>query len=283
VILAKVEPEYRAIHRIADRLAPEMRQAFLRAVKLLRERLDVTRLRELLNRGDQGELGAFWQAFEQEVGPELRAPIREAVMQTGERTGRQFGLRFDMTNPRAITAIDNLAATLIHDITLESREAIRAVLRAGFNEGVTVPDMARRIRGSVGLNARSALAVENFRAAQLDQGIDPEVVDERADRYAQRLLRQRATNIARTETMAASNLGQQAVWQEAQHEGLIGAATRIWITTPDDRLCEICEPMDGQVRGLNEPFITGEGFSVDLPPAHPQCRCAVGLNVESPV
>jgi len=277
MIVAKAV-DYRTLHRIADRLAPAMRDAFLQAVRELRAKIDPTRLQELLERGDQGDLGAFWRAFEQEVGPTLRTPISEGILRSGQRTGQSLGMAFDLTNPRAVEAIDRQATQLIHDITQESRAAIRQVLREGFNEGVTIDEMARRIRGSIGLTSRQAQAVENFRAGQLDQGIDPELVERRASAYGQRLLRQRATNIARTETIAASSAGQQAAWQEAQAQGYLGAASRVWIVTPDDRLCEnICAPMEDQVRGMNEPFTTGEGFTVMYPPAHPQCRCAVAL------
>jgi len=64
-------------------------------------------------------------------------------------------------------------------------------------------------------------------------------------------------------------------------KGLIDAeqTVRVWIITPDDRLCDICEAIptlnpDGV--GLDEPFLTPEG-PVDDPPAHPRCRCATGL------
>lgn len=274
------EPEYLVLHRIADRLAPAMRDAFLEAVKALRAKIDPTRLQELLLRGDRGDLGAFWRAFEADVAPVLRGPISEALLRAGQQTGQRFGMSFDLTNPKAINAIDLHAATLIQGITQESRAAIVAVLRQGFLNGLPVDEMARRIRGSIGLSARYATAVETYRQAQLDQGVDPEVVDQRADRYAQRLLRDRAENIARTETLAAANSGQQTAWEEAQRQGYLGDSARVWIVTPDDRLCDnICAPMDGQIRGMNEPFITGEGDAVMTPPAHPQCRCAVGLAV----
>lgn len=272
---AKADP---ATIRIADRLAPEMRQAFLRAVKKLRDKIDLSRLRELLDRGDQGDLGAFWDAFEQEVTPELRPAIREVFLQAAQRTGAPLDLRFDITNPRAVEAINTQAATLIRDITMTSRDAIRAVLREGFQRGVPVPEMARRIRSSIGLSERYARAVDRYRQGQLDAGVAPGKVAERSDRYANRLLRLRATTIARTETIAASAAGQHAAWQEAKAQGLLSGGKRRWIVTPDESLCpNICEPMDGQERGLEEAFTTGQGDSVMHPPAHPACRCAVGL------
>jgi hypothetical protein len=41
---------------------------------------------------------------------------------------------------------------------------------------------------------------------------------------------------------------------------------RVWITTPDDRLDEECEALDGMEAPLNEPFENG----LMSPPLHPQ-------------
>lgn len=280
-LLNKAAPlHYRTVHRIADSLAPQMRKAFLNAVEELRGRIDLNRLAELLDQGNAMQLDAFWAEFEASVAPTLRPAIREAFMETAQRSARTFGMAFDLTNPKAVEAIDLQAGQLIRNITAESRAAIREVLRRGFQQGRTVDQMAVEIRQSIGLTERGAGAVSNYRQAQLDAGVDELVVERRAQRYAQRLLNQRAETIARTETLAASNRGQQAVWEEAARGGTLPPdAQRVWIVTPDDRLCEdICMPMEDQVRGLNEPFITGDGQSVMTPPAHVQCRCAVGLS-----
>ena len=56
---------------------------------------------------------------------------------------------------------------------------------------------------------------------------------------------------------------------------------RVWVLTPDDRLCEICSAIpdlnpDGV--GLEETFDTDLG-PVLSPPVHPNCRCAVSLEI----
>ena len=46
------------------------------------------------------------------------------------------------------------------------------------------------------------------------------------------------------------------------------------MTAEDDLVDrEICEPLDGQEAALDEPFDGG----IFRPPAHPNCRCSVGL------
>jgi hypothetical protein len=53
---------------------------------------------------------------------------------------------------------------------------------------------------------------------------------------------------------------------------------RAWIVTPDDKICDFCEALDGQAVALDEPFVSDEYGEVDTPPLHPQCRCTMGLD-----
>ena len=74
---------------------------------------------------------------------------------------------------------------------------------------------------------------------------------------------------------AALNQGQQALWDEAADQGVIddGEFLKTWLTAPDDRLCPICEELEGESVEMSGDFSIG----VSQPPAHPQCRCATGL------
>lgn len=83
----------------------------------------------------------------------------------------------------------------------------------------------------------------------------------------------RAETYVRTEVASAYGL--------QMSEGLFAARQilpdlqRRWCT--DGSGCpRICQPMDGQVVALEEPFIDGMGGTVDDQPAHPRCRCRVG-------
>ena len=166
-----------------------------------------------------------------------------------------------------------------------------------FVDGIEPRVAARQIAEVIGLTPRDAEAVVALRA-KLEaagpgtlvkagkvriripaDGIDAELIDLRVSQYAGRLLRARALNIARTETLAAANAGQTELWRAAETSGLLQpGATRVWLVTPDDRLCKECMEMDGQVRGLNQPFTSSGGAEIDSPPLHSSCRCATGLN-----
>lgn len=283
-MIAKADVSYRTLHRIADRLTPEMRRAFLRAIQDVKDALDVKALEELLAQNPTSlDRSAVWRALEDELASSMRPSIRDAVLRTGNASA-VAGMRFDLTNPHAVRAIEHQGAQLVTQVTEESRAAIRNLVSQSFSDGVPVPELARRIRQHIGLTERYSQAVETYRAEQIDRYGETRG-NARADKYAATLLRSRAENIARTEVISAASAGQQASWLEAQTQGLLPAGQqRTWTTTPDERLCpNICEPMDGQVRGMAEPFITGEGDAVMYPPAHPSCRCAVVLATEEDI
>lgn len=191
-----------------------------------------------------------------------------------------MGFRFDRTNEEAVRWAQGHAARLVIDISAQTRQAINAVVVRMFRDGIPPDAAARILKAIVGLHPRYALAVDNRRRALMAQGVDLEKVEFHVKQYAARLERQRASTIARTEAITASNAGQHELWQQARATGLLEGdrVQREWLVAADERLCEICEPVPGNGPvGLDEPFRLGDGDEVLYPPAHPQCRCAVRL------
>lgn len=82
----------------------------------------------------------------------------------------------------------------------------------------------------------------------------------------------RADLIARTEIMDAANQGFLQGLSQAQDAGLLPEdATKQWIATSG--CCDECDDLDGEEVLLDEDFSSGD----DSPPAHPRCRCALGV------
>lgn len=148
---------------------------------------------------------------------------------------------FDVTAPSALAWVQAHAAETIQGIADTTREDIRAAIEESFSQQFDVEELTNRIEEIIG-------------------------DDERAD------------NIARTETMTASNAGQQEAWNQAVEDGLLtGNEEQEWIVTPDDRLCPECDALDGARAKIGEPFISKTGDQYDGAPAHPRCRCVLGL------
>ncbi len=227
-----------------------------------------------------------------------------------------FSFEFDKINPEATRWAAEESATEVTGIDQKSRDAVtsqlRKVIAGGFADGITLRRLARQIRRIVGLTAAQQRAVTNLivrlqnanggtlvRAGLLPTtepgvgrssikvrvppgGASAELIERVASRYANLLLNKRALLIARTETIRAANEGQRQLWLQSRAKGLIPSGVkRIWLITPDDRLCPVCRGMAGQVRPLNEPFDTGRYGLVMGPPAHPAGRCATALAVTS--
>jgi SPP1 gp7 family putative phage head morphogenesis protein len=178
--------------------------------------------------------------------------------------------RFDGKNEAARAAVDKYTRNYVWRISKQTRAAINLIVERSIREGIAPLDAARLIRQVVGLNASQANAVMNYRVELLADGVDLERAARQVARYADRLLRERAITIARTEVMGALNAGSQETWRQAREKGLLSAnAVKEWMVTPDELLCEICAPLAGQRVPLDGTFSTGQ----TQPPAHPRCRC----------
>ena len=162
---------------------------------------------------------------------------------------------------------------------------IRRVIALDLAASMTVDEIAADLVDLhvLGLDPKRSQAVERLRASMLRQQRPPSLIKTTIQRYADRLLRQRARSIARHEVLSALNEGQQLSWEQAADTGVVnrGTATRVWITTPDDRLCPFCVPQEGNEAKLGEDYVLrppAVGTARVPQEIHAVCRCAEGLN-----
>jgi SPP1 gp7 family putative phage head morphogenesis protein len=261
-VLAKVRKRstYRHVHAAADAQLPAVKALFLSAFEKGHAVLSHEKLSSLLVKEDHAGLmlavdKAITATANALHGEKLPALLLATMSESGEAAARRLPkvrasadpkvapteFAFDVTDQHAVDWARKHAAELVQGVSKASRDEIRELVETTFEEQISVDDLADEIERVVGDEAR-------------------------------------AESIARTETIAASNRGQQEAWSQATSAGLLtGDEQQEWITTPDDRLCPVCESMDGQVVGLDESFTDDEGNAYDGPPAHPNCRCALGL------
>lgn len=205
-----------------------------------------------------------------------------------------LAMRFDTTDPTASMWAKIRAASLIVDVTEETRKGVRDVISQMFTEQVDIDSAATTIRASVGLTQAQAKGLLNFRrevqqsagkvleigkrSYRVPKAVTPDYVNKLVAKKSERMIRDRAFTIAATEAMTASNEGLRQFWVQGEKAGLVAKGDkRIWITTPDEKLCPTCSPMEGVAVGLNELFQLPNGERVMNPPAHPRCRCTQGL------
>jgi SPP1 gp7 family putative phage head morphogenesis protein len=269
----------RRLQAAADSATPLVRARILKALTRLQESVSVDEIERALRSRD---VMAFYS-----IASTLPAYLRPAlvalqnVIQAGVRTGiaqaSALAIKFDLVNEHAVRAARDRAALLVTQITRETRSAIQSIVARSFADGIAPRDAARLIRPLIGLTVRQANAVLRRYEVLITNGLSRRAAERQARAYAQRLLRYRALTIARTETISAASSGQLSAWQQLQRRGrLAPAAMKVWIVTPDDRLCRRCRAMDGKTVPLDAQFVGAFG-SASAPPLHPNCRCGIGL------
>ena len=139
----------------------------------------------------------------------------------------------------ARTWILQRSLTLAKSINMTTMDAIRKALAEGFAEGESIQQLTKRIEGYFEGNAKA-----------------------------------RATMVARTETIAASNAG--AVDRYAKE----GIKQKEWFAAMDERTRDTHLAANGQIVGINENFkvgadyMPGPGQGSD-PSENVNCRCSV--------
>jgi hypothetical protein len=280
-----------AITRVAAKLEPALRKRFLAAVASLKGRVDLEALAAAMQHREAIEAIT---ALHPETWERTLTPVARILPQAFNQAGKvaatilsgqlQTEMSFNLTNPRAVQWARTNTARLIVEVGESVKESVRGVIGSAFTEGMHPYESARLIRDIVGLTDRQAQAVVNYRFDLLEAGRTPEDVARLADRYGRQLLNYRSKTISRTETLTSSAQGQSELWNQAIDRGLLDPdkTWRRWIVAEDDRLCDLCAPMNDQIVKYGDPFTRGDGVSVMTTPAHVNCRCAVSLSFIPP-
>ena len=194
-----------------------------------------------------------------------------------------FSLSFNKTNPNSLAFASKRAGELITSIDELTRTAIRKIIIDSFNEQIDYRATARRIKNIIGLHPKWAEAVTKFETRELERLIKSGMKEAKArdtsaasaSKYADRLRSARATMIARTEIQIAQNEGRYEGWKQADEAGLIDPSSmKMWITAPDERTCDICAPLNGEIVPWDGLFSIGDETPGRV---HPHCRCVMRI------
>lgn len=208
-----------------------------------------------------------------------------------------IAFELNLQTPGILSWISERGADFITSSTLEQKRAIRSLLQKKIVDEHTVDELAHLIRPCIGLTDGQAKAVQklydNVVSTLKEQHprmrtatVRKRALDS-AQKYAERLHRDRAFTIAQTEMAFAYNRGADQGIRQAQEQNLLGEMRKVWCTSGDDRVCDVCNSLEGTEIGMNESFdfkgrVLFAGHKM-LPPAHPRCACAVQyIEVKAP-
>lgn len=224
---------------------------------------------------------------------------------------------YDAQNPRISKWIESNTGKNITALSKDTRQGVTEVVRRLVKEinttGMDPRRAARRLMNTIGMNKPQAQALNNFvqnltdeklgkltmqqrqlisRGLAKENWADPNIrkkvlsnvnrkgIDSLEKQYSQKLIKDRAKMVARTEANNAVSAGQQEVWNQMSDEGILNANNTMkeWITTIDEKTSEEHLEMNGTMVPLNEPFVLPDGNEVMYPSeSRPNCRCTMSL------
>jgi hypothetical protein len=217
-------------------------------------------------------------------------PIKKAVDNGGVTQERiisktaKVNWKFDLVDPRAVAYAQDRGGALVVEITDEVKSQISQLVSDAMTNGVPARELASQISRTVGLHSKWARAVENFHERTLTdllKKMPQETAAAKAEKmtqaYRARLIKSRATTIARTELSKGMNHGRFVSWLQAIDDGTIdpNTAGKRWLVA---RPCDVCAPLNGQTVGVLDWFKNKDGEEkYNMPPVHPNCKCTAVL------
>jgi SPP1 gp7 family putative phage head morphogenesis protein len=266
---------------IADRLKGQVRRNFLAAMTKLRNEASAA---EIVRAIEGGDLSVAQSVISQSKLAKHLEPVigtmNAAIVAAGKVTIENIGvqIRFDIKNPFAIDAAIEHRARLVRNVTKATQQGIAKLVSRGIVDGIPPRDLAKMIKPMIGLTNNQASAALHLRKTLLKSGVTAKNTSTIVGKFIDKQLRYRAETIAITETVRASNMGQHAAWNDAIDRRLIrvGGEPREWLAADSERTCPVCNALDGEIVEFSQPFSQGMLY----PPAHPRCRCSVGLVYE---
>jgi SPP1 gp7 family putative phage head morphogenesis protein len=238
-----------ALSKAADDVAAQVRRFEDKLTLKPWQQMKVAILKDLQAEidGVATELRDSWQVgIRDNVAGSMRLGIEDGIGQLEAMQAPDFKDLTDVSRnalvKRTFATIDraavdflaNYQVQLLGDVTTELASGIQRTITAGVLAGKSIPEVAREIGRVVGDREAFKKAGKTvFKSAQ-----------------------QRATLIARTETLRAHNEGRKTFYRQ------VGVTKVQWLTAHDERTCPVCRPLDGKVFEIDE-----------VPEHHPQCRC----------
>ena len=208
-----------------------------------------------------------WE-FLDEQGQTIMKPATLKVMKSGgDAAYSVFAIEgsFDIVNPNSVIAAEKFTAKLVTGVNTETKKGIRTFISSGIKDGKGMDTIARELRPIVGLTKVQTTKAIDLRKMLNDKEKFPNLtqkqINGKVTRYTNKAHRDRTTNIARTETARAQNIGY------AQGMENVGVELLEFSITED-------EITESECRALNEnKYPPSEAAGII--PVHPRCRCAM--------
>jgi hypothetical protein len=287
------------LYRLLDDAEPRLRDAFLEAVRQMRDTVSVPEIVALIEAGRTAELLAVTEPAAQI----LAGAYMDVLEISGADTAKFLSedvltsrVIFDRAEERVFSVLSQEKNRVIRLFTNEQNRVITEVLQDGFTRGLNPRVQAREIRESLGLTPYQEGIIRNYRAqltgradatpsrqvfqrALRDRRFDrtverairdrrplsAEQIDRMVSRYRERFVAYHAEVVARTEALSAVHQGVELMYQQSSARGDFAGFSliRTWFTAEDERVRESHRLLHGQERPFG-PDQVWQGLHGDL-------------------
>ena len=260
----RVHPRQRAVYTASDRIERDMERALLEQIKALQAEGKLSEIAQVIQVASPEEVLELVNARGVKgIGTVLEPHVVNGAAAGAQVAAKELGrvLVLDMRRPHFQRWLREHMSTMVNQTSGTSIGALKATLRDGINRGRHPMRLAKDLKQSIGLTEPHAKAVAKLRAKLEADGVPAGRADKQVEAYRQKLIRYRARNIARTESMQSVSAGRQKLWEQLTADDAWPderPPKKSWLTSLDEATCEICQPMNGQRREINETWDVGE-------------------------
>lgn len=278
------------LDKIADQLAPELADLFLRASKKMSKTIPAEDLVDMLTRAGVDDLvkrldfGILAEQLKSFIGPLIKAftaageiAARQLSKTLGKVVGFDGGQASMWAEDRTRTTVDQL----VKSTERGARRTLEAARGALLPEALGRSGMTRFLRKALLLNAPQSAQLEEYIRSLRAAGRMPQEVSQAASEWIDAALLERAEAIGDAEAIGSTRAAQLEAAKQAQQTGVLEDGIKEWVTVQDfgGDPCPICAPMDKHRIPMAEQFwVEGLGKFVDHPgpsEVHPLCRCGL--------
>ena len=273
------------LNSFLDENSPQVTNWLAKIFKEQQNAITYAELEKAAAAGFENEIRKWQDEYAKFVNEKLNPLWLLAIQQGAKHFSEKYQNTFYDSDRFVKDWLSKHGAEFVTNINAETRQAIKSILAYGQDNGMSVKEIAKIIRPTIGLNARQAAANLNYQNKvrenllknnpRMSQAKVEEKAQAAALKYASKQHRQRAEMIAHTELAFAYNRGAHESIRQAMSNSLMGRCEKVWTTAGTNRVCGRCMDLSGTVVGFEDKFFNSSVTDGQTPPLHPRCRCVI--------
>lgn len=206
---------------------------------------------------------------------QFRRQKKNVLNSVKEKEYKSIKFAFDVDEEEGIFV--RIFKPIVADLIKRHGENIFQILGMSPDEFADTSQNIREFLSKEGLkfaqevNETTKEKIKEAIQAGIDEGEGFDKIRSRIEDFFEASEKNRAISITRTEVAKSSNFGTLEGFEQS---GVVEG--KEWFTAEDERVCEICEPLHGEIVEIDGNFRGDDLFGrVEAPPAHVSCRCVL--------